>query len=416
MSPLKKSRELIINHSTDKMRRPVSRELVAVIAIMGLGTLAMSILNPILPLYLTSLGVTPEILGLMLSTAMVGMVFGESTWGWVADKAGLKIPLSIGTFISGLVVLFFALMQNISAIFLIFFFWGIVRSALFGPGRGYIGSNAPPLRKATFMAITVTMLSISRSLGALPSGFIVDTWGYQPVFFVSCGIGLLGGTAVITGLRKIQPVEPEPPAVPPSPTNETPAKGQGLPYRSFSFQCLVTALQFWGVGVSIAFLPLLATEVIGVRATEVGILFTIGGLVTVILGIPMGILADRKGKKGVMILGLLVSASGLAGIALAQSFSWLILAVITLNLGTVMFTPAALGLLSDSVPPERQSTAMGLYGGICENTGIIAGSALGGFIWSAWGPQATFLTGTVAALLGAVICSSMVKSKGSKSP
>ncbi len=395
------------------MKRIASRELITVVTIIGLGTLAMSILNPIMPLYLTSIGVSPEILGLMFSAAMAGMVFGESSWGWVADKVGLKIPLSMGTFVSGLVVLFFVLTRNITAIFLIFFFWGLVRSALFGPGRGYIGASAPPLRKATFMAIITTMLSASRSLGALPSGFIVDTWGYHRVFFISSGIALLGGIAVLAGLRKSQRIEAETPTVDSHLMDGTTTADQPYSYRPFTFQCIVTALQFIGLGISIAFLPLLATQVVGITATEVGILFTIGGLVTVVLGIPIGMLADRKGKRTFMILGLLVSALGMGGIAFTASFSWLIVFVIIRSLGMVMFNPAALGLISDAVPLRRQSTAMGIYGGVCENTGIIAGSTLGGFIWSIWGPQATFLTGAVTALLGAVVCFSLVKGKTS---
>lgn len=64
------------------MKRLASSELITVIAVMGLGVLAMSILRPILPLYLTSIGVSPEILGLMFSVAMVGMVFGLHLFGY----------------------------------------------------------------------------------------------------------------------------------------------------------------------------------------------------------------------------------------------------------------------------------------------------------------------------------------------
>ncbi|MFC1870483.1 MFS transporter [Chloroflexota bacterium] len=85
------------------------------------------------------------------------------------------------------------------------------------------------------------------------------------------------------------------------------------------------------------------------------------------------------------------------------STNWLIVFAIFSNLGLAMFSPAALGLLSDSVPLHRQSTAMGIYRGVCKNTGIIAGSALGGFVWGAWGPRLTFLMGSVAAGLGAII-------------
>ena len=79
------------------------------------------------------------------------------------------------------------------------------------------------------------------------------------------------------------------------------------------------------------------------------------------------------------------------------------------SIGMVMFNPAALGLLSDSVPANRQSSAMGLYGGVCENTGIIAGSALGGLIWSAFGPQPAFVMASASCGLAAVICLLLVK-------
>ena len=143
------------------MKLTVSRQMITVMSIMALGVLAMSILQPMMPLYLTSIGVTPEIVGVMLSVAMVGMVIGESSWGWVADKTGGKLPMAVGTFISGLAVFCFVLTQNMALIFTIFFFWGLIRSALFAPGRGYISTNAPVLRKATFMAIITMMMSAS---------------------------------------------------------------------------------------------------------------------------------------------------------------------------------------------------------------------------------------------------------------
>jgi len=386
------------------MKSNASGRIVMVIVIMSLGVLAMSILNPILPLYLTDIGISPEILGLMFSLGMVGMVRGESSWGWGADRTGLKLPFSLGTFISALTVLLFVFTENVAAIFAIFFFWGAFRSAIFGSGRGYIGTNAPMLKKATFMAIITAMLSASRSLGALPSGFITDTWGYDTVFFISSGIALVAGLVVVTGLRKNRPVEPLPASVSPTPTEEPVPPRRGLNPRSFSFQCLVTFLHFIGLGVTITFLPLLATQVVGVAATEVGIIFTIRGLATVVLGVPMGMLADRFGKRRFMVLGLLVTALGMTGTAYASSYLWLILFSIVGSCGLAIFSPAALGLLSDSIPLHRQGTAMGVYGGVCENTGIIAGSALGGFVWGAWGPRPTFLMATAASILGVFFC------------
>jgi MFS family permease len=389
-----------------KIRTGIRGEMAIVLAVIGLATLAMSLLSPVLPLYLTSIGIEPVLLGSMLSVAMIGMAIGEPGWGWLADRMGTQVAMIAGTCISGISVLLFVFTQNVLAIFGIFFLWGFLRSAVFGPGRGYIGTAAPPFKKATFMAFSAVMLSASRSLGALPSGFLVDSLGYHSVFYTSLGVSLVGGVIVLTGLRqrpviagKVQSEDASKSIMPP------------VKFNLFSItpQCAVTALRFLGMGSMMTFLPLLATQVIGVDVIMVGVLFTISGLVNVLLAVPMGMLADRFGKRAMMISGLAVSAGATVGIAFASSFAWLVIFVILNSIGMVMFSPAALGLLSESVPLHRQSTAMGFYGGVCENIGIIGGSALGGIIWDTWGPQPTFLIGALTIGLGAIICLVLVK-------
>jgi MFS family permease len=346
----------------------------------------------------------------MFSVSMAGMLFGEVSWGWVADKIGIKLPMSVGTTIFGLITLFFVFTQNISALFIVFLFWGLARSAIFGPGRGYVGSAAHPSKKAASMAIFAVVLSASRSLGALPSGFIADTWGYRFVFFAACGVALIGGIVLFFGLRKTRWVALKSISEPSTFPNKTSFKSAISLYRPLAPQCLVASLFFLGFGILGAFLPLLAAQVIGgITATQVGILFATAGFVSMLLGIPLGMLADRTGKKKIMILGLLISGAAMAGMAFANSYHWLTVFVIGQRGGMAMFSPASLGLLSDSVPSQRQSTAMGVYGGLGEDTGIIVGAALGGLIWSAWGPQATFLAGAIAAGIGVVVCLALIK-------
>lgn len=395
------------------MRRTGNGEMRSVMAIVGLGVLSMGLLSPVLPLYLDSINVSPEILGLMFSVAMVGTVIGEISSGWLADRLGIKLPLIVGSFASALAVFCFVLTKYVPAIFIIFLFWGIVRSALFGPTRGYIGVNTPLSRRATYMAILTVVMSGARSLGALPSGFMVDNWGYNSVFFMATGIAVLGGGTVAVGLRRMRSVQTAPPGDSTAMIDDFPPVNRAISLFSLAPQFVVTTLLFIGLGTLMTFGPLLATQVIKVGATEVGILFTIAGLASMVMGIPLGILADRMGKKTFMILGLLVSAVAMAGIAYSQSFSWIIVFVIVNGLGLVMFTPAALGFLSESVPESQQSTAMGIYGGMSENVGLIVGSASGGFLWSALGPQAPFLMSSLAAGIGVVVCLIFVRNRSS---
>jgi MFS family permease len=394
------------------MKKFSNINLVVVVAVFGLELLAEGTLSPILPLYLTSIGVAPEILGLMFSVVLIGMVISEWAWGWISDKLGPKIPLSVGTFISGLLVLSFTLTVNVPAIFTILLFWGVVRSAIFGPIRGYIGINAPPLKKATFMAISNSIMIASSCLGTLPSGFIVDAWGYHWSFYVSSVISLTAGIILIGGLKMPLWAKHEPTITAPQPTKGLFSQGRGSSNRAIAIQCVVAALAHIGFGISMTFLPLMATQVVGVNASEVGILFGVAGLSTVIFAIPIGLLADYKGKRGVMVLGLLVSASGLAGISFIRTFLWLVVFFVVFEMGMAMFNSAALALLSEKVLPRQQGAAMGFYGAIGENIGVIGGAALGGFVWSYGGPK-TFLLGTLAGCLGVAICLGFVKAKTS---
>jgi MFS family permease len=380
------------------------RNVIFVITVLGLSALAMSVLQPILPLYLKSIGISLETIGLMFSMAMVAMSIGECYWGWLADKQGVLFPLSMGTFVCGLVVLCFVLTDNILFLFIIFFFWGLLRSAVFGPGRGMLGASVPPMKKATFMAILTVIMSASRSIGALPGTFIAHNFGYSSLFFIYCGIAFLGGFIMLIGLKNIKPFKEKSDLAETCFTVSEKYPGRPLKVSFLTIHYLVAALQFFSLSITIVYLPIYATSVIGTSIIDVGILFTIKGIATMLFCIPMGVLSDKIDKKSVMTFGLLLSTIAMFGFSLANSFTWLIIISIISSLGLSLFSPASLALLSNSVPLYKQNTVMGFYGGIGENTGFIAGSAVGGFIWSAWGPQYAFLTGSILSALGAIIC------------
>ena len=391
------------------MRRVLNRELVSVIAVISLAVMAMSVTQPVMPLYLSSIGISASTMGLMFSLAMVGMVFGESSFGWLADKIGVRIPFGIGTILCIPILLGFVFLTGIPFIFGLFLVWGAVRAAVFAPGRGYIGSNVPFTQKATYLAIYTAAMSFSRSIGTFIGGFVGDRLGYQWNFYVAAGVALAGGIFVIIGLQKIPWFNPSlPPPV-------TPANGETVrkaPYRSrvFILQCIVAVFAWFEAGLN-NFLPLLAVQKIKVDVTDVGVLLTVSALIGAGLTIPFGRLSDRKNKKILMITGLLIMAAGTVGVGLASNYGILITAVIVLSIGNACFSPSAVSLLSDTVPRHWQNTAMGIYGG-CEDIGVVIGSALGGIIWDRINPGAAFLlAGAVPSLVAVLVLIPLLKLK-----
>jgi len=370
------------------------------VTVLATGSLAMGILRPILPLYLAHINFDPALIGLIVSVSMIGMVIGESFSGWVADRAGLRLPLVIGTVVCGLVSFAFVLSESAAVLFAVGFFWGMTRAAIFGPGRGYLADAAPTGKKATYLAITSAITALSRGAGALPGGFIADRLNYHWVFYVAGAVAIAGGIAALTGPK----ASPRRIALPPDSTPEPVQTAWRSFFGPFSLQCLIAVFIFINMAILLTFVPLLGTEVIGISATDVGAVFTINGFAMMGFSIPLGMAADRMGKRLLMIAGLLACAGTMVGLAFAGTFAWLIGLGVLHAFGMAAFTPSALGLLSDHIPIGRQATAMGLYGGVCENSGLVAGSAIGGFVWEWLGPPATFYTGAIACGVGIVIC------------
>ena len=392
------------------MKRILNRELVSVIAIVSMASLTMSVLNPVMPLYLTSIGITPAMIGFMSSLAMVGMVFGESAGGWLADNVGIRIPLGIGTLFCTPMLLLFTFTQNVPFIFTLFLGWGIVRAGVFGPGRGYIGKTVPLTYKATYLAVYTAAMSVSRSIGSFVGGLVGERLGYDYNFYFAAGIALVGGLLVIFALRKIPFNNPTPPSpVAPGAVN-TRVKA---PYRSRAFisQCAIATVSWLPIGVVGSFLPLLAADVAKVKETEIGLLFTISSLVGAALIIPLGRMSDRRNKKTMMMIGLIVTAAGIAWIAIAGSYGEFVAALIVESIGQAIFGPAAVALLSETVPQNWQGTAMGVYGGF-EDLGVVIGSALAGIVWENLGPESAFLMlGAAPPALAALMALMLLKNR-----
>ena len=373
--------------------------IAPILSILSVGMLSLSLLQPIIPLYLVNIGFSSKATGVLISVLWLGMVVGESLWGWIADKTGIRFPMIWGTVISGIILSGFLLAGNTYFAFIAILCLGLSRSALFGPTRGYVGKHSPVLKKAAFMGLLLVVGSASGSLGSFLSGFIASHMGYFRVFHIAISVYILGGIITIMVLKGPKFNAPK----------HLPAKKRSFSevwqkYRCIRPLCLITICTYFASGIFITFFPLFITQVHGLDVFLVGIFFTVKGLIPVVFGVPMGILADRKGKKLFMIAALMVSAVSMIGISFSNNILFLLISVVVFSIGSVMFNPSASALLSDIVSSESQGAAMGIYGGICENSGIMAGAFAGGFIWNIFGPQATFWAGSLVCVLGIILC------------
>src|SRR5665648_743698 len=113
-------------------------KIAPIVSILTISVLAISILEPALPLYLTHVGFSSKATGVMISVLWLGMIIGESSWGYIADKIGIRIPMIWGTLVSGIILLGFLLAKGTYIAFIAILCFGLFRSSVIGPTRGHV--------------------------------------------------------------------------------------------------------------------------------------------------------------------------------------------------------------------------------------------------------------------------------------
>ncbi|MEM9561308.1 MAG: MFS transporter [Actinomycetota bacterium] len=164
--------------------------------------------------------------------------------------------------------------------------------------------------------------------------------------------------------------------------------------------CGSTVLVMAGQGVVGPVLPLFARD-FGVGAAVVGLTFTAFGLARLLLNIPAGLWADRRGRRFLLVGGPLITAIGMIGSGLAPSI-WVLLAWrLVAGAGSALYMTGAQIYVIDIAAPEQRARYIATNQGALL-VGVSAGPAIGGLLADGFGLRAPFLVVGGAAVLTAI--------------
>ncbi len=153
--------------------------------------------------------------------------------------------------------------------------------------------------------------------------------------------------------------------------------------------------------ISDAFLILQASDQ-GVPVWALPLVLVVLNAVDMVTSWPVGVLADRIGKRGLLIAGFAVLALanlvlGLSG-GLMATFAGI--ALWGLHMGLTQGLLAA--MVADAAPPSLRGTAFGLFN-LLTGVAVLLGNGMAGLAWDAIGPQGTFLGAAGLAALATVL-------------
>jgi MFS family permease len=124
---------------------------------------------------------------------------------------------------------------------------------------------------------------------------------------------------------------------------------------------VIAALFFWlGTGGVLPYLTRFGVQVLGTSEGEAFQLFLPALVGTIVGAIPAGIAADRRGKKPVLAIGVLVFGLIALVASQVQTIQQALIAMAFVGLANGVWTALNVPLLMDLVPPARAGEVSGL--------------------------------------------------------
>jgi MFS family permease len=118
---------------------------------------------------------------------------------------------------------------------------------------------------------------------------------------------------------------------------------------------------------------------LGINDTQLSLLQGLAfAIFYTVLGIPIGRLADRRSRRGIIAVGITIWCLMTAACGLARNYAQLFLARVGVGVGEAALNPSALSMISDYFPRESRGRAISVY-----NMGVSLGAGVA-YIVGAW--------------------------------
>ncbi len=354
--------------------------------------LGAGIVIPLLPLYAESMGASGLWLGIIFAAFSISRTIFTPIFGRLSDRSGRKLFICIGLFFYALISLGFVWANSVLLLVLIRLVHGVTGAMILPIAQAYIGDISPEGEEGKWMGYSSAAFFSGFGFGPLMGGILTEQMGMNIAFFSMGGLNMLAFFIALFFLPEI--------------SRKTLAASPNLSFKEmsqsdmmaglFSFRLTLT----FGRAIFFTFLPVFAAFSLGLRPNLIGILLSIYVLLSSLLGIPSGRIADRFSRRSLVVLGCLLSFAYLALVPLAHDF-WQLLALCILgSLGGAISLPAASALTVEEGRKYGMGSAIAVFT-MALSIGMAVGPILGGVIVDFINIDSAFYFGAVVVLLGA---------------
>jgi len=384
------------------------RNILILSIIFVMSSLAVDLITPIWPIYITSsLGASMTELGFVFSASNAVAAVMQILSGFLSDKYGRKRLHILGTLLAVFPPLMYALANNwvdlVPWVMLSGFAMG-----LYMPVRWAIIADVSSTKT---MASAYSWTNISWLVGSTVApfvgGIVADLFGIRFPFFI-CFILVL---AVFPLTLLMQETRRKPQVKGMNYKNEQVGMIDRYMLTVVLFS-LINIIQGLGIGVTGPVVAVFVVLNFNVDYTFIGILYAIGfGVASIIVQIPGSKCSDLFDRRKVMFVTFVASSPFFLLFAYSRNMLELIVFMFLSNATLNLSWPAAQTLMMDATP----SSKWGLINGVAASTfwiGLLIGNALSGILWDSWGMLAPFYASSFAIGLSALLPLLLKETKG----
>ncbi len=375
-----------------------NRVLFWICALIAVNQLGFGSVVPALPLYASGFGVPQSAIGLTIAIYGLARFLLNVPAGRLADRIGRRGTLAVG----GLLTVGGNLLCAVAPSYLPFlgarFVAGAGAALVLTAGQIVLADISTPERRGRMMAIYSGVFAFAVGAGPYPGGLLAEYFGLEAPFYAHAALG-----AVATALAWFRVPETRGISAGGARSTDKPLPSFGAQLRILTSQrgfLLVSLVSFSAffarTGGLFNIIPILGKERLDLATDQIGLGLALISVLGLGLAYPSGVLADRFGRKAVIVPSTLITGLSFVLFLLAPTYGWFLAGCVAWSIALGISGAAPAAYAADMAPAGMNAAAMSSYRMLAD-LGYVVGPLLLGLVADLFGVEAA-LAGTAALL------------------
>jgi MFS family permease len=382
----------------------LNKMLLLFMVAMILANMGGEMYGMLLPLYLKELNASVVQIGLFFTISQIIPLVVQILGGWVSDSLGRLRSIALGSVAGNLTYMGFIFAPTWQWVMSGMFFSAITRS-LIGPSySAFIAEQSSEKNRARVFGISDALFMIVSVLGPPLGGYLADAYGFR-IMLACAWVLYFFGTIIRVGMARTaargHEANPQRLSMGNLRTNLGAMVGLLLSGGVITWVLITDGIRDIAFSLSNNLMPIYLEQIGGMSFQQIGWLGSVFGGCMMLVTMPAGWLADKKGERVGIVIGFLIEFIAMFTFMQVTGFWGYVLVWALFGLGVGMMSPAYNSLISKAVPEKLRGTAFGLFG---TSLGLVSlpAPAIGAQLWETYSPRLPFYMTGLAALASAI--------------